>query len=510
MGTTSAIRMMESLSQKQERAYERLYHWLQHYLHLFPTQQHQHQHQQDYSTTNNALDPDAMDEALSHVFVQQALKTLQHVPAFYSHMLELIATSRRVEVTRRFLLALTSGWDGNAPIEVKAHDPVNYVGDMLAFCFQAASVEADNVKHIILHNNKEEGKDETGTDEETSNNMTGSDMLSHAMSGIARPLKSRILQVIASLARKDEGEEDLDDNAHQDVEDEQEGAVSRLHICSLYEICGLLLFYHSALLRTCHQESSNPLLVAVLECLKEATEAYAASLRVYAAMLDSLSLLTGESEASLAQVLMNQLVDVRMASPGFAIHVACPPELQPSVSLDFMTTTLLEAALSSCKSLDDAVALKACLVTAKKSGLTTATTDLEAKIYQEETNMIDGLVEEKTAQVLDLCGLGTMAMAWKNLPPIEGMTMASQSGLTPDECELSMNEFYSSLYSPPLPTFEGIKDPVLRRMARSKIADNVVSTYAELYHAMHSEKGGYDDLSFLGHSPKQVKTLFSV
>jgi hypothetical protein len=119
------------------------------------------------------------------------------------------------------------------------------------------------------------------------------------------------------------------------------------------------------------------------------------------------------------------------------------------------------------------------------------------------------LVEEKSAQVLEICGLGSMAAAWKNMLPVEGVTMASQSGLTQEHVELGMKEFYSSLYAPPLPTFEHIKDPVLRRSARLKIVATVVSTYEELYHAMRSDKGGYDDLSFLGHTPEQVKTLFS-
>ena len=186
LGATSAIRMMEALAAKQERAYERLYHWLQTHLHLNSQQQQE-------------VDPDAMDEALSHPFVRQALITLQHVPAFYSHTLEMIATSRRLEVTRRFLLALTSGYDGNAPMEMKAHDPVSYVGDMLAFCFQCCSVEADNVRRIVIcDEDNVENHDENAITEEIA--MTAADMLAHAMSGIAWPLKSRLLQVVASLA----------------------------------------------------------------------------------------------------------------------------------------------------------------------------------------------------------------------------------------------------------------------------------------------------------------------
>ena len=501
LGATSAIRMMESLAAKQERAYERLYHWLQVHLQL----------NQSDDSHSQQLDPDAMDEALSHPFVRQSLLTLKHIPAFYSHTLEMIATSRRVEVTRRFLLALTSGYDGQAPLEMKAHDPVTYVGDMLAFCFQSCSVEADNVRHILIVGEEEQDSDELNTTDsmemtEQPNIMSADEMLAHAMSGIARPLKSRILQVVASLARK-EGEEDDDEALGNGMEDE-EGAVARSRVVALYNICGLLVYYYSALLKCAHKDTNNPLVVAVMDCLKEASGAYAASLRVYAAMMDSLAVLTGESEAFLAQLLLGQLVEVRTTSPGFAAHVECPAELQTSLSLEFMTEILLQGALSTCKTLDDAVTLKMCIASAKKAGLTSSR-ELEAMVAEKEQTMIDSLVEEQTLQVLEVCGLGSMATAWKNMLDVEGLTMASQSGLSEDDVELGMKEFYASLYAPPLPSFENIKDPVLRRMARNKICDNVVQVYEDLYRAMKSDKGGYDDLSFLGHTPEQVKTLFS-
>ena len=74
-----------------------------------------------------------------------------------------------------------------------------------------------------------------------------------------------------------------------------------------------------------------------------------------------------------------------------------------------------------------------------------------------------------------------------------------------------MNKFYSSLFSPPIPTFEDtIKDPELQKIARSKTAQRVVGVYQELYEAIASEKGGYADLAFLGHDPDQVKTLLSL
>lgn len=98
--SSSALRMMENLAQKQERAYERLYSWFQ--------------------SIANSADEDNED-VWQQDFVKRAFYTLRHVPAFYEHALELLAHSRRSYVTKRFLVALTAG---PAPMEMKAHDPV--------------------------------------------------------------------------------------------------------------------------------------------------------------------------------------------------------------------------------------------------------------------------------------------------------------------------------------------------------------------------------------------------
>jgi len=163
LGASSALRMMETLAQKQERAYERLYHWLQKYLHL-----HSHEQQNPVSAQH---DEDRLDEILSHPFVRRSLKALENVPAFYSHLLELIAQNRRSEETKRFLLALTNGYRGLPPIEMRAHDYVVYVGDMLAFCFQAFSVEADIARGLFnVGEEIDGGEDGDGTDQEEKDN----------------------------------------------------------------------------------------------------------------------------------------------------------------------------------------------------------------------------------------------------------------------------------------------------------------------------------------------------
>jgi conserved oligomeric Golgi complex subunit 6 len=110
LGTASnAMHLLESLSQTQELAYERLYHWISSFLQLTLAQQ-------DLSSENA--------DALQNPFVIAAVHTMQHVPAFYTHTVELIAASRRSEVTRQFLVALTVGTDTSTPLEMKAHDSV--------------------------------------------------------------------------------------------------------------------------------------------------------------------------------------------------------------------------------------------------------------------------------------------------------------------------------------------------------------------------------------------------
>jgi len=535
LGASSALHMMETLAQKQERAYERLYHWLQKYLHL-------HSHEKTNSIRAQ-LDSEQLDEMLSHPFVRRSLQVLQNVPAFYSHLLELIAQSRRSEQTRRFLLALTSGHNGLAPIEMRAHDAVVYVGDMLAYCFRAFSVEADVARGLFEsgdertedNDSDEREKDdelllEEDTDILAEKPLTVTEILALSMGGISRPLKSRILQVVSNLARRSDDDDDGESDDEMD-DFEEEGASIRSHLSQLYEICGLLLFYTSAAEKTLAklsasnentakeiepiaQEGENPLVAAILECLEEATNAYEASLRVYASMLEQLHLLTGESESSLAHVMIVRIVDNRRESPGFVADVDCPDKYRQILSLDWSCSTLVEAALPASKTLDDTVTLKQSISVARQGKMTaTMVTSLEEKVREKERALIDVLVERETADVLDLCGLGTLVTAWNRFKgvQVDGMTMASFPGLTTDEAESAIKEFYSSLYSPPIPSFENtIKDPTLRKLARNKIAASVCENYASIYDAMiKPEMGGYEDASFLGHDPQQVKTLFT-
>jgi conserved oligomeric Golgi complex subunit 6 len=359
-------------------------------------------------------------------------------------------------------------------------------------------------------------------------------MLSISVSGLARPLKSRILQVVASLARRtagtDHDEDDDDDEVDEaDYYDRDEGHIVRTRVMHLYEIGGLLLFYAAAMEKSQTKlqepdapgptEEPNPVIASVLECLTETTQAYEGAVRVYAALLGQLTTSTGDSEARLTSSLLALISDVRMNSPGYSSDVFCPENCRTVLSLEWITSTLVEAALQNCQSLDDIAELQQSLNVTKKAGLSIICAEqLDRTMETKQQGLLEQLIEAETAKVLDVCGLGSITTAhrkWQRSSYSESgeamaalSAMASYPGLSPAEVQVAMKQFYASLYSPPLPLLTLIRDPVARKASRSRIASRVCEIYHTLHDAITAEHGGYEDTAFLNYTPSQVLTLF--
>eukprot|EP00957_Ditylum_brightwellii_P013849 1043321-Ditylum_brightwellii.AAC.1 len=131
---------MDGFATNQEYACEHIYHFPQHHLNLsassvthIPSSSLQQCQSVSSYNPHIRLDDDVIDRALMHPLIQRSMSVLYHMPAYCAHTLELIAASRRSEVTRRFLLVLTHGYNGLLPIEMRVHDPINYVGNKYAF-----------------------------------------------------------------------------------------------------------------------------------------------------------------------------------------------------------------------------------------------------------------------------------------------------------------------------------------------------------------------------------------
>jgi conserved oligomeric Golgi complex subunit 6 len=58
-------------------------------------------------------------------------------------------TSRRNAVVKLFIDALTKGQGNSKPIELNSHDPLRYIGDMLAWIHQATASEHEYLRSLL-------------------------------------------------------------------------------------------------------------------------------------------------------------------------------------------------------------------------------------------------------------------------------------------------------------------------------------------------------------------------
>uniref|UniRef100_A0A8C5E749 Conserved oligomeric Golgi complex subunit 6 n=1 Tax=Gouania willdenowi TaxID=441366 RepID=A0A8C5E749_GOUWI len=191
---TAGLEIMEQMAVLQETSYEQLYRWAQ-----------------------NECRGLAQETCDISPVLTQAMEALQDRPVLYKYTLDEFGTARRCAVVRGFIDALTRGGPGGTPrpIEMHSHDPLRYVGDMLAWLHQATASEMEHLEallKLVTLQGVEENKQE---------------VVGHITEGVCRPLKVRIEQVIVA----------------------EPGAVL------LYKLSNLLKFYHHTISRVYSSKS---------------------------------------------------------------------------------------------------------------------------------------------------------------------------------------------------------------------------------------------------------------
>jgi hypothetical protein len=125
----AGLEIMDSMAMHQEAAYRRLYRWVK-------------------SECNSALADDAPE---LHALLPLALDALRERVVLHGYALEDIGRTRGAALGQAFAAALTAGGPGGVPrpIEMHAHDPLRYVGDMLGWLHQAVASEFEFVSNIL-------------------------------------------------------------------------------------------------------------------------------------------------------------------------------------------------------------------------------------------------------------------------------------------------------------------------------------------------------------------------
>nr|ATB19491.1 putative COG7 [Callitropsis nootkatensis] len=180
----AGLELMDMMAVYQEGAYERLCRWVQ-------------------AECRNLGDNDTPEVT---DLLKTATRCLKERPVLFKYCAEEVANTRHNALFRRFISALTRGGPGGMPrpIEVHAHDPLRYVGDMLGWLHQALASE----RELILALFSPDATVNIGpTARRFSREVDGiyvkpetdmSFILDRIFEGVCRPFKVRVEQVLQS------------------------------------------------------------------------------------------------------------------------------------------------------------------------------------------------------------------------------------------------------------------------------------------------------------------------
>ncbi|CAL0314243.1 unnamed protein product [Lupinus luteus] len=181
----AGLELMDMMSVYQEGAYERLCRWVQ----------------AECRKLGDTDNPEVGE------LLKTAVRYLRERSVLFKYCAEEVANMRHNALFRRFISALTRGGPGGLPrpIEVHAHDPLRYVGDMLGWLHQALASERELVQVLldpdaVVDSGPTTAKQLPNTSERSSG-KTESDLvfvLDRIFEGVCRPFKLRVEQVLQS------------------------------------------------------------------------------------------------------------------------------------------------------------------------------------------------------------------------------------------------------------------------------------------------------------------------
>ncbi|KAL1204951.1 Conserved oligomeric Golgi complex subunit 6 [Cardamine amara subsp. amara] len=177
----AGLELMDMMAVYQEGAYERLCRWVQ----------------AECRKLGDTDNPEVNE------LLRNAVRCLKERPVLFKYCAEEVGNLRHNALFRRFISALTRGGPGGMPrpIEVHAHDPLRYVGDMLGWLHQALASERELV-HALFdidaadHKSTAKNTSENNLLKAAESNFTF--VLNRIFEGVCRPFKVRVEQVLQS------------------------------------------------------------------------------------------------------------------------------------------------------------------------------------------------------------------------------------------------------------------------------------------------------------------------
>ncbi|XP_009413198.2 conserved oligomeric Golgi complex subunit 6 [Musa acuminata AAA Group] len=513
----AGLELMDMMSVYQEGAYERLCRWVQ----------------AECKKLGDNDNPEVSD------LLKTAICCLKERPVLFKYCAEEIANMRHHALFRRFISALTRGGPGGLPrpIEVHAHDPLRYVGDMLGWLHQALASERELVlvlldtdansdtDSIVRHFSKSSESDHTKFEPEITF------VLDRIFEGACRPFKIRVEQVLQSQPS----------------------------LIISYKLSNTLEFYSHTISDLLGRET---------------------------ALCNTLWLLKDAAQQTFFNILKGRGEKLLRYPPLVAVDLSPPPAVREGVSLlldlidtdnsmmvpasvkkpdfDPVITALLDPIVQMCEQAAEALKSKGVLskrsrissdlgsssrdsltfdaMLSKKTSTLTQGAEMSSTIYlinclsaiqqalvdqgvaanyvDKITSDIDTnvsiLVQMEVDAILTRCGLLSKISYIQNSTSevdSEPGPLAQAPEMSPLVLSESLRTFFGLVTGTEglLPEFEQLQLPRLRSDASIRVARALADGYELLYKTVVDPKNKYPDpRSLVRHSPDQIKTILEI
>ncbi|KAJ9152381.1 hypothetical protein P3X46_025952 [Hevea brasiliensis] len=509
----AGLELMDMMAVYQEGAYERLCRWVQ-------------AECRKLGDTDNA----EVSELL-----KTAVRCLKERPVLFKYCAEEVANMRHNALFRRFISALTRGGPGGLPrpIEVHAHDPLRYVGDMLGWLHQALASERELVLVLLepdavidagssanqLSKNLENGSGKTEAD--------STFVLDRIFEGVCRPFKVRVEQVLQSqpsliIAYKLINTLEFYSFTMSDLLGRDTALCSTLWMLkeaaqkTFFDILKsrgekLLRYPPLVAVDLSPPEAVREGVSVLLEIIENHDSMMVpASVKkpdfdpVMSAILDPIIQMCEQAAEAHKSKGAGHLTRRRMSSDSGQINKSSVDALlsnsSPSPSLQ-NSETPSKIFLINCL----------CAIQQPLSGHEVAA-EYVKKLGAIIENHMHALVAKEVDAILRRCSLSHKMSHFHNSLG-NGITLAEIEETSPASLSESLRAFFGLILGSEssLPEFEQIQVPKLRSEASIQVARSLAEAYELIYKVIMDPKNGYSEPKSLArHPPDQIRTILGI
>ncbi|XP_052210726.1 conserved oligomeric Golgi complex subunit 6 [Diospyros lotus] len=512
----AGLELMDMMAVYQEGAYERLCRWVQ----------------AECRRLNDTDNPEVGE------LLKTAVRCLKERPVLFKYCAEEVANMRHNALFRRFISALTRGGPGGLPrpIEVHAHDPLRYIGDMLGWLHQALASERELVLGLL----DPDAVVDTGPTArrfskglENDSGKTDTDLtfvLDRIFEGVCRPFKIRVEQVLQSqpsiiISYKLSNTLEFYSYTISDLLG-RETALSNT-LWALKDAAQKTFF---DILKTRGEKLLRyPPLVAVdlspPPAVREGVSVLLEIIEIHDSMMVPLS-----GKKPTFDPVISALLDpiIQMCEQAAEAHkskgslhlsrrgkTSSDPSQFSKSSVDaILTNSSSIAAASQASETLSKIFLINCLCAIEQPLLGhEVASEYVKKLQTMIDNHMNSLVEKEVHAILRRCGLLNKMPQFRDSLNREETPLADMDDTSPASLAECLKAFFGLILGSEtsLPEFEQMQVPRLRSEACIKLARSLAEAYELIYKAIMDPKNRYPDPKSLArHPPDQIRTILGI